>query len=278
MSFGETDELGFGDDREPWLPAWIEAHRRLLTIVAAAAVLVAGLGAGGWYLYERSNPLSAPPDVPLPGVDGVEITLCQGYRVDDCAPVPPDVVTNNVRTHPELTSVTLISKEEAARRGGESMLLSGGLTLDFMSFPAHIRAKLRDRGDFATIKRRLEASPGILQVVEYVPDFWSGKANLAVMLCGRQLHLGTCRGSSTTQAQRDAVVARLGGQDGVEEIFLEDRPFAMRLAQHRFPRERFTVAQFSETLYVRLDDPAKARAAGQAVLDMPGVGWARLVE
>ncbi|MEU0570178.1 hypothetical protein ABZ297_33000 [Nonomuraea sp. NPDC005983] len=73
-------------------------------------------------------------------------------------------------------------------------------------------------------------------------------------------------------------MARLRGLDGVEEVFLQDKAFGLRLAKHLDPERYVTAADVAEALYVRFDDPGKARAAGREVLRMPGVGWATLVK
>ncbi|MEU0477748.1 hypothetical protein ABZ260_00985 [Streptosporangium sp. NPDC006013] len=76
MAYGESDELSFGGEREPRLRIWAAAHRRLLAITVAAAVVPAGLGAGGRYLYRQSLLPSPPPDVALPPVVGFGVQLC----------------------------------------------------------------------------------------------------------------------------------------------------------------------------------------------------------
>jgi hypothetical protein len=278
MSYGDVDELSFGDDREPRWETWARAHRRLLAVVAAAVVLVAGFGVGGAYLYERSLLPSPPPDAPFPQVDSVHVVPCL-LAGPGCDHATVQEVLAQVTAFPELTAVAMVQEEAATQKLRDTAIQGGNFVEpgDVRSH-GHITARLRDPGDLEAVLKRLTRIPGVSHAYPHARDFWSGKAHLAVLMCGPGLGFDSCDDSYATSEQRDAVVARLWRQDGVEEIFLEDRPFAMRLAQHQMPGERFMLDSFAETLYVRFDDPAKARKAGEAVIELPGVGWGRLVE
>ena len=54
MSYEKFDELSFGEEREPWLQTWVAAHWWVFSIAVATAVVLAGLGTGGWYLHRQS--------------------------------------------------------------------------------------------------------------------------------------------------------------------------------------------------------------------------------
>ncbi|MBF8194294.1 hypothetical protein ITP53_53275 [Nonomuraea sp. K274] len=283
-SYGETDELTFGDDREPRLRAWAAAHRRVLAIVVAAAVAVAGLGFGGTYLYQRSLLPSPPPDVPFPPVDGIEIGVCLG-RDMGCQAGTVEQVTALARGIPELTSVTVVSGEEDERRFRELTIAEGLVANRNPGTYFRVEARLRRAEDYKSVERRLTGKPGVWIVSPSAADFWAGRAHVGVYLCGPRRSFSECGDGPATPVQRDAVVAGLRESDGVEEVFLQDRELGLRLA-NRFEDQRpattddiaeFTIDDVSEVLYVRLADPGKARATGQAVLRMPGVGWARLV-
>ncbi|NJP93222.1 hypothetical protein HCN51_27885 [Nonomuraea sp. FMUSA5-5] len=273
------DVVSFGGDRRPRWSAWAAARRWPLVILAG---VVAAL-VGGGYLLGRPPEPSPPPDAPFPQADGVQITLCPDSG-DSCEPGTPEQAVAEARKVPELTSVTLVTGEEARRRLYDAIVTREPQSPEearyrSLAYPPHLRAGLRGPADLETVRRRLAGRPGIGRIFLTWPDFWAGKAQVAVALCAPRLaSSGTCGTSYATRAQRDAVFALLREQDGVEEVFLEDRPFALRLARHRQPHLRFTLGQFSETLYARLDDPAKARAIAQAVVRQPGVAWARLVK
>ncbi|MFI6453883.1 hypothetical protein ACIBF6_20260 [Streptosporangium amethystogenes] len=70
MAYEESDELSFGGEREPRLRIWAAAHRRLLAITVAAAVVPAGPGAA------RSRTLlgsCSPPAVALRSRAGLRL-------------------------------------------------------------------------------------------------------------------------------------------------------------------------------------------------------------
>ncbi|MFB9201705.1 hypothetical protein ACFFV7_10920 [Nonomuraea spiralis] len=78
------------------------------------------------------------------------------------------------------------------------------------------------------------------------------------------------------QAQIEAGLREL---DGVDEVFLQDKPFGMRLSRlYQGDAPPLTLDRVPEILYVRFDDPAKAKTVGQEMLRMPGVGWSQLIK
>jgi hypothetical protein len=63
-------------------------------------------------------------------------------------------------------------------------------------------------------------------------------------------------------------------------VYLQDRAFGLRLAR-RYASDTPpppAIDDIPEILYVRFDDPSKAKSVGQAMLKMPGVGWAQLIK
>lgn len=124
--------------------------------------------------------------------------------------------------------------------------------------------------------------PDVMNVSPRMPDFWAGKADLSVAMCGvrgRQPRRNRCGPDAATPAQRDAVVARLRETDGVAEVFLQDRAFGLRLARrYASGPPSLTLDDVPEILYVRFDDPSRAKFVGQAMLRMPGVGWSQLIK
>ncbi|NUP68053.1 MAG: hypothetical protein HOW71_38455 [Nonomuraea sp.] len=276
----ETDELSFGDDREPWLRTWAEAHRRLAALLVAAVVVLAGLGAGGWYLHQRSLLPSPPPDDPFPEPVGVVVSLCAGEAVG-CPKGTADQVMKLVREIPEVVSPRLVTADESEMRWAMQVITDEGLAeRREVRWVPFIEGGLRSGADFDTVRRRLAGQRGVMRVSPRIPDFWKGKADLSVVMCGgpRLPWADGCGGSAPTAAQRDAVVARLRELDGVDEVFLQDRAFGLRLNRHYAPDAPLTLDDVPETLYVRLDDAAKAKTVGQTMLRMPGVGWSQLIK
>jgi hypothetical protein len=275
----DADELAFGDDREPWLRAWAEAHRRLTAVVAAAVVLVAGLGAGGWYLHQRSLLPAPPPDGPFPAVEGVRVVLCLEKSMD-CRAGEAGQVMELVRGMPEVISPRLVSADEIAWRWAQQVTIGEGLAVirDRAWIP-QVEGRLRGPGDYESVRRRLSGQPGVMLVAPQKRDFWQGRADLRVIMCAPGGMYAACvRAGAATEAQRDAVVARLRGLDGVDEVFLQDKAFGLRLSKTYEPDRPLTMKDVPEALCVRFADPSKVKAVGQAVLRMPGVGWAELIE
>ncbi|MER6577484.1 hypothetical protein [Nonomuraea sp. NPDC001023] len=273
----DTDELSFGDDREPWLRPWIRAHRRTAATVAAAVLLVAALGGGGWYLHLRSLLPSPPPVGALPVVDGFTVTLCT-EGTQGCPPGTAERVLALVRRIPEAVAPTLVPADEVERRWAQRVIIDEGLAKPReASWIPMIEGGVRGPADYDAVRRGLAEEKGVL-LLPRVPDFWRGKADLTIVMCGQWQEDAACR-TVATEAQRDAVVARLRELDGVTEVFLQDKPFGLRLARlYRGDARPLTLAEIPEVLYVRFDDPARARAVGQEMLRMPGVGWSQLIK
>ncbi|MFI9589293.1 hypothetical protein [Nonomuraea sp. NPDC052265] len=273
----DTDELSFGDDREPWLRPWIRAHQRTAAMAVMAVLLVAALGGGGWYPHLRSLLPSPPPDGALPVVDGFTVALC-AEGTQGCPQGTAERVLALVRRIPEAVAPTLVPADEIERRWAQKVIIDEGLAKPREeSWIPEIEAGLRGPADYDAVRRRLAGEPGIL-VMPRLPSFWQGKADLSVVMCGRRQQYPSCR-AAATEAQRDAVVARLRELDGVDEVFLQDKPFGLRLSRlYQGDVPPLTIDAVSEMLYVRFDDPARAKAVGQEMLRMPGVGWSQLIK
>ncbi|MGW2152310.1 hypothetical protein [Nonomuraea sp. NPDC001699] len=273
----DTDELSFGDDREPWLRPWIRAHQRTAAMIVAAVLVVAALGGGGWFLYRRSLLPSPPPVGALPVVDGFTVTLCT-EGTQGCPEGTAERVLALVRQIPEAVAPTLVPADEIERRWAQKVIIDEGLAKPReASWIPQIEAGLRGPADYGAVRRRLAGEPGIL-VMPRMPGFWEGKADLSVVMCSRRRQYPACR-AAATEAQRDAVVARLRELDGVDEVFLQDKPFGLRLSRlYQGDVPALTLDAVSEVLCVRFDDPARAKAVGQEMLRMPGVGWSQLIK
>ena len=271
MVYGESDELSFGGEKEPWLRTWVAARRRLIAVTVVVAVVLAGLGAGGWYLDPRSSLPSPPPGGALPPAVGFAVLLCL-EKTTFCEEGPLEQTVALVRGIPEVASSRVVTYEEVLARASEILPIGEDRPESTeQTWPPHIEGRLHRPEDYATVSRQLVGKPGVRGVARFYESFWKGQADLQVNLCGSARTFPACLSGAATAAQRDAVVVRLREQDVVQEVFLQDRAFALRLNKHYLPETYLTINDVSEQLYVRLDDPARAEAVGRAVLGMPGV-------
>ena len=109
MSYEKFDELSFGEGREPWLRTWVAAHRWMLSIVVATAVVLAGLGTGGWYLHRQSLLPSPPPDVALPPEVDFVVEPCL-KKDPKCTVGTIEQAAELVRGIPEVASSSVIMR------------------------------------------------------------------------------------------------------------------------------------------------------------------------
>lgn len=271
------EELGFGDEpgepREVRLRTWLEVHGRVLAITVGVAVVLAGLGVGGWYRYQNSLLASPPPNVPLPPALGFEVVLCQD--ADVCSDAKKGTrldVEKALAGIPEVAEFTYVTYAQSLAEARE-------LVVDDRARPweasdgGSIQGSVRRPEDVDTVRKKLDGVPGVEEVYGTVPRFWVGKADLFVAMCAGDWP-GVCKRKAATVAQRDAVVAAFKGLDQVDEVYLEDQAFRAKLMRTVIPDFHSNPA---EVLYVKVEDPSQARTVGRAVMNMPGVFSVSLV-
>ncbi|GAA3117045.1 hypothetical protein GCM10010466_05050 [Planomonospora alba] len=309
MSGHEELSFGGGDpDREPWLEArlrtvrersaacreWARAHVRVLTVCAVVPAVLGAAGFGGLYLYERSREPLPPPDAPLPAQLRFVVYPCGRMMGANCsgggdAEANARVVAERMRSMPELAEVVPVSEEES-RREVLAYYADAGEELPQGMGAGHpvVRARLHRGGDFAEVARRLRGMPEVETVYRELSDFWAGKADLAVRLCGKAMewqHWDRCAENRsggaehpTTAEEKEAILDRIWDLPGAETVYLQSREDSIRLDRHYYPEEPSSSRMFRwdravETFYVKLSDPAAFPAAARALKSLPGVGW-----
>lgn len=261
------EELGFGDDR-PARRSWLLVHGKPLAIIAGVVVLLAVMGFAGWRGYQRSLLPAPPPDAAFAPATGFEVALCQGCEPERFA------VERVLAGLPEVTSYTYVSPEQTLAR-------VRGLVVDERRMPQDnlgagaIEGQLREPGDFEALRAKLAGLPGVEHVLRSAPSFWSGRAHVGVVLCGVGWQGSLCLAKATTAERRNALVAALRDLDAVEEVYLQDQEFGRRLSEHYQGED--ASYHGPEILYVKVNDPTKAKAAGQAVMNLQGVAGVFLV-
>ncbi|GGL09289.1 permease-like cell division protein FtsX [Planomonospora parontospora] len=305
MSSGyEEISFGGGDpDKEPRLQAWVRAHAGLVRLLSVCAVVLLVLGAagiGGRYLYERSFEPLPPPEAALPEQLRFVVFLCEGYGPGGGGRCPGRrkatdaegrAVAERMRTMPELAGVVFVSGEQNRR---ETLAYYADLgeepSGEVDPFPT-VRAVLRRSGDFAAVARQVRAMPAVDRVERDPADFWWGRADLAVVLCGTddwsRYACPENRPAGVTgavsAAERQAVLDRIWTLPEAETVYLQDREHHTRLMRHYYPEEpaggrMFRIDLSRETFYVKLSDPAAFPAAAKALKSLPGVSAVYRVE
>ncbi|MFC4586508.1 permease-like cell division protein FtsX [Sphaerisporangium corydalis] len=283
------EELSFGEDpdREPRFRAWASAHRVLLAVGAVAVVLLGVVAGGGWYLYDRSREPLPPPDVAVPeqlrfavGVCGEGISRCQTDQGRVIADQPR--VEAALRAIPEVVSLEFVSSAASYNRWRGLPDRYPDVTSDFTltqaNFPDSFIGTLRHQSDYLAVAAKVRRIRGVRVVTRVTTDFWDGRADVTVTLCG----YGPARacksigGRPVTDAQKRAILDRLLAVDGVEKIYFEDRAHALKLERLYRPEgindgPPLLLELMLESYRVRTGTPKAAEAVRKAVRDMPGV-------
>ncbi|MEU9890655.1 permease-like cell division protein FtsX [Sphaerisporangium sp. NPDC051011] len=307
----EAEELSFGSDapRNSWLRSWVFAHRRLLLVSLAVLVLLGGSGGGAWYLRDLSRRPLSPPDGPWPEQHGFAVGLCNELIIGGpaCPPAGNEAARNPTRIEAALRAITgvttirflgsatiVLSQSELEQMPpvGQpegvwtSRILDGtGLGTPHLATataPGNFAGTVSRWDDYARVAEQVVSIPGVRYVAPVVPDFWDGKADVAIDLCSPGPGL-VCTGvhdRSVTEAQKQAIVDRLWDIDGVEKIYFEDHAHRKKVREHftqREPEDATTVAleEMTESFYVKLTDRRAIKTIGESIKDMPGVHYVR---
>ena len=303
----EAEELSFGSDspRYPWLRSWVFAHRRLLLASLAVLVLLSGSCGGAWYLRDLSRRPLSPPNGPWPEQRGFDVGLCYDL-ISDCPPANNEAAKHPARIEAALrviTGVTTIrsrvvttmvrsqSEHEQIPPGEQpfgvwrSRILDGtfqDMPFDIATDTAQFVGTVSRWGDYARVAEQVMSIPGVRYVAPVVPDFWTGKADVAIDLCSYGPGL-VCTGvhdRSVTEAQKQAIVERLWHIDGVEKIYFEDHAHRKKVREHYIQGEPEDTAtdsleEMTESFYVKLTDRRAIKIIGESIKDMPGVHFVR---
>ncbi|WP_371786386.1 permease-like cell division protein FtsX [Streptosporangium subroseum] len=275
------EELAFGGgdpDRESWLRSWVAAHIRLLI---ASLVVLSLAGAGGWYLYERSWLPQPPPDVALSPSLEFEVYMC-GCNVTAATVEQRQEAEAMLRAMPQVTSVKVKSGQEVAdqqRRSNEGI---GDTKWVEGSSPGSdvLHGVLRRAQDFPAIVEKMKSAPRVALVSRSGVNFWAGKAEAEITLCGQDLlsrgapgcRQGKRAGATgaITEEEKAAIVARLRDLPGVQTIYFQDPGYALKLAKLSHPDYK-PDEPMPGSFFVKFSDPALARAITPAIKPMPGV-------
>ncbi|SNS09199.1 hypothetical protein SAMN05216276_100417 [Streptosporangium subroseum] len=276
------EELAFGGgdpDRESWLRSWVAAHIRLLI---ASLVVLSLAGAGGWYLYERSWLPQPPPDVALSPSLEFEVTMCGCDGITAATVEQWQEAEAMLRAMPQVTSVKVKSGQEVADQRRRSYEGIGDTKWVEGSSPYGdvLRGVLRRAQDFPAIVEKMRSAPRVAMVLRSEVNFWAGKAEAAITLCGQDLlsrRAPGCRQGkragatgTVTEEEKAAIVARLRDLPGVQTIYFQDSGYALKLVKLSHPDYK-PDEPMPGSFFVKFSDPALAREIAPAIEPMPGV-------
>ncbi|RCG33053.1 hypothetical protein DQ384_00965 [Sphaerisporangium album] len=298
-----TEELSHGYDPPSRLSLWARAHRRPLAVCLAAVVLLCASGAGGLYLRELSLRPLPPPDGPWPEPTGFVVTLCQ-VPFHDCSPTVNEAakdlpaVTAALRAIPGVATIRLDVPSVRRDTGVQSLERDTGIwtsrvlkeTPYLVYYPVSLHGTLGRLEDYARVAERARSIPGVNHVSLKAPGFWEDKADVEIELCAHGPGL-LCTGvndPSATEAQKQDIVDRLWGIDGVEKIYFEDRAHTEKVRRHyaapgpdgsEAPADDgvLTLDEMTESFYVRLSDRRAIEIIGRSITDMPGVHFVKRI-
>jgi FtsX extracellular domain len=276
------EELAFGDgdpDRESWLRSWMVAHIRLLI---ASLVVLSLAGAGGWYLYERSWLPQPPPDVALSPSLEFEVVMCGCDGIIAATVEQRQETEAMLRAMPQVTSVKVRSGQEWADQWRRSYEGIGDIKRAEGSSPGGdvLHGVLRRAQDFPAIVEKMKSAPRVSTVSRSGVNFWAGKAEAEIALCGQDIFSrdapGCRRGKragatgAVTEEEKAAIAARLRDLPGVRTIYFQDPGHALKLAKLSDPDYKQDELLWG-SFFVKFSDPALARAIAPAIKPMPGV-------
>ncbi|MFF5210024.1 permease-like cell division protein FtsX [Streptosporangium sp. NPDC000396] len=228
--------------------------------------------------------MSSPPDGPWPQDADFILHLCQANSVfENCheraiTAKQRRALRARLEAMPGVTEVKFESRAQAWANfkkafGDDEITISAIRPSDM---PESFSGTLRRRADAALFKAEMEKAPGVSTATIWGGNFWEGKADIGVTLCGKEKpYDGPCaKRGPVTQQEKAAIEGRLSGLRQVQQIYVEDAAHARRVSEYSWMGKKFRTSMFSEGYYIRLTDPGDAQAVLGAVEDMPGVLYA----
>ncbi|WP_371780621.1 permease-like cell division protein FtsX [Streptosporangium subroseum] len=250
-----------------------------------AALGVAGVG--GWYLQHHSVSVSPPPAGPWPEGGTFTAFICMDInKSNGChgragTEEEKRAIEVRLRAMPEVVDVTFESRTEAWEKfrkenADNAILLSA---VAFEDMPESFSGRLHRRADFEPFESVLRKTAGISNIFTFGRDFWTGKADVTVMLCGPEQPSDPCSRPATAE-QKEAVEIRLSALEGVEQVYFEDVAHAIRALKYSGARPFVVLSKDSvpENYRVKLADPGAGQVVIDAVKGMPGVDYAQVID
>lgn len=114
--------------------------------------------------------------------------------------------------------------------------------------------------------------------VDSLKDYWYGRVQVSIFLCGADSDAPTCADGPVTQAQKSQIEADLASpqlQPYVKQVFYESKQEAYDHFREQFPdsvlSQNVTVDQMPESYRVQLKNPEQYAVVSDLFRDRPGI-------
>lgn len=111
--------------------------------------------------------------------------------------------------------------------------------------------------------------------VRYMQDFWLGKVEVSIFLCGKDSDTPSCASGEVTDQQRQQIEADLRSNPNVKTVYYETKQQAYDKYKIQFKgtalADNVTADQLPESFRVKLKDPNKFAVVSSAFTGRPGV-------
>jgi cell division transport system permease protein len=111
--------------------------------------------------------------------------------------------------------------------------------------------------------------------VQYMQEFWLGKVEVSIFLCGKDSDTPSCASGEVTDTQRSQIEADLRSNPNVKTVYYETKQQAYEKYKIQFKgtalADNVTADQLPESFRVKLKDPNKFAVVSSAFTGRPGV-------
>ncbi|MEV5742710.1 permease-like cell division protein FtsX [Microbispora rosea] len=284
MDSPEMEELSFGDGRREPEPR-TGLLRRPLVVAGVVIVLLAGLGIAGWRIHERSRWPLPPPAESAPQAGFFSVYMCLHPTPDlptchDGAATEEDKrgIEAALKASPEVRIFRFRTQQQGWDDFQEWGTPGEGSGIAGAYEPADIPEAYHGAlgpGDWQGVKRRLEGSPGVSEVIVVGDTGWRGRADIAIEFCpdrGDGAYERCERTPRASEQEKAAVLGRIEDIDGVEAVYFEDLAHALR-DRRRMLWEGTEIDPLvvPEGFWLKLDRPGRSSELREIFGRMPGV-------
>ncbi|GAA0982373.1 hypothetical protein GCM10009555_052220 [Acrocarpospora macrocephala] len=278
----DAEDLSLGEPE-----AWFRRHLpALIAVVAIGAIVTAG-----WF-FQRAEPppttrqavlKSLPPPESWPTQNRFYIQVCANkVRTPRCAgknATKADLMAIMLVRDPRTTALRPYDSLERYHRRTNEYLFddapSGRLPRTDVNF---FVGSVRNPADLQPIMTLYREMAGVDWVDPLPVNFWEYNADVQVGLCGT---LGCAGRGPATDAEKEAILARVHALPNIEAVYFEDLAHLRRTYETNFADAEplYTArAPYGESFYVKLKEWGSAFETIRLLGTMPGIRRATTVD